>query len=258
MVVFILNATAVKKIWKNTTLTQNIYDNVEIMADNITLDLNGYVVHGSDSGIGILIKHKCNVTVKDGLVENFDEGIRIDTSSYCTISSVDVSECRDGIYYAGSPEESHVYFDYCSASYCSGMGFALRRANSARLYDCFAWDIERDGLDENDSYDTWNRYFWASECTLNGLEVDGGTLHWSTYCNVSCNYRDGIDFENTTGNWLAYSDMNNNGRYGLYFHNSADYNDVSYCTGVDNVTFDLRDRCVGNDFIECNFEKKGN
>ena len=72
-------------IRRSTTLQSNIYDSVEIIADNIVFDLNGYNIIGP-GWFGILLNGRKNVTIKNGGINNFWIGIRLDSCRDIVIS----------------------------------------------------------------------------------------------------------------------------------------------------------------------------
>lgn len=71
-------------IVKDTVLTNNILNcsgnGLVIVADNITLDCNGFTLTGNDQGVdaGILLQNRSGVTVKNCTVHDFYYGIRLD------------------------------------------------------------------------------------------------------------------------------------------------------------------------------------
>jgi len=74
--VFIQTSSSTTFIYENTTLTHDIYGSVQIGADNIVLDLNGYSVIGSDTGTGIYFSSRQS-TVMNGTVKGFSYGISL-------------------------------------------------------------------------------------------------------------------------------------------------------------------------------------
>jgi hypothetical protein len=265
MVVFILNGSATKYVWKDETLTGSVGEEIEIMADNITLDLNGYGVYGNGSGTGILIENKTNVFVKNGSVENWNNGITLNGSSYCTIDNILTMDCRTGIRVQGSSSNEFNYIQK-SASWCSGdptprtggQGFAVRDGESIRVTDCEAWLSSNDGMDDEDSYDTWFYECTVYDCGNNGIELDRSSHPYFYGCS-SYNNRDGVDIMTTSYGLLWSSTMNDNSKDGLRFETEARYNEVYYCSGTGNGWGgggqNLDDQCQPSNYIDpsCNF-----
>jgi parallel beta-helix repeat protein len=90
-------------ITQDTTLTQDLTnctdDGLVVAAPNVTLDLGGHTVAGWGNGAGIRIKAD-NVTVRNGRVTDFFEGVFAEGSMYTSIAGGTVSNLtlrRDGI-----------------------------------------------------------------------------------------------------------------------------------------------------------------
>ncbi|MCA1684283.1 MAG: right-handed parallel beta-helix repeat-containing protein, partial [Actinobacteria bacterium] len=68
-----------------------------VTADNITLDLNGHTISGTQeapAGVGILLRQVSGVTVQNGTVERFGAGVVIEGGSDNTVSNI---TARDNI-----------------------------------------------------------------------------------------------------------------------------------------------------------------
>jgi len=67
--------------WNNTTktctLTQDVFETIQIDSNGVTLDGNGYVITGSNTGYGIYLFNKSGVTLKNLIVNNFFSGIQL-------------------------------------------------------------------------------------------------------------------------------------------------------------------------------------
>jgi parallel beta-helix repeat protein len=68
------------------TFTDNIYDEIVVERDNITIDGTNYTVEGTGSGTGIDLSFRSNVTVQNVEVTNFNGGIRFASSSNNTLT----------------------------------------------------------------------------------------------------------------------------------------------------------------------------
>ena len=88
--IFIQKDSGTIYINADTTLQSDVYDNVEIIADNIVLDLNGYSIIGT-VGFGIYLSGRNNVVIKNGGVQNFFQGIMLYGGSGNVINCVNVS-----------------------------------------------------------------------------------------------------------------------------------------------------------------------
>jgi len=63
------------------TFTDNIYGEIVVQRDNITVDGVGYTLKGMGSGVGIALTSRSNVTIKNLGVRAFKDGIYLDESS---------------------------------------------------------------------------------------------------------------------------------------------------------------------------------
>jgi parallel beta-helix repeat protein len=95
-------------IGTNTTLSSDIYDNVEITANDITLDCNGYSIIGSGGGYGIYLNVKTGVTIKNCFVNSFSRGIYLIWSINNAITSNTVSNGVEGIYLTASSSNNAI------------------------------------------------------------------------------------------------------------------------------------------------------
>ncbi|MBI4837180.1 MAG: hypothetical protein HY813_02100, partial [Candidatus Portnoybacteria bacterium] len=67
--VFIPDQCSAYGVWdaaaSTCTLTQDLTESVEITADSVVLDCNGHTIAGNDTGYGILLSGKTNITSKN-------------------------------------------------------------------------------------------------------------------------------------------------------------------------------------------------
>ena len=93
----------VVNIAKSTTLTPNRHTRarnhrpddpmIEITADGVVLDMAGTVLDGENfSGVGILVRGRSEVTIRNGMIRGFYQGIRIEDCRSVTIENCVVSD----------------------------------------------------------------------------------------------------------------------------------------------------------------------
>jgi len=74
----------------NTVLNKDLVncsgDGLTIFADGVTLDCNGHTISGDSTGHGISVSGKNNVAIKNCVVQGFEEGIHIYSSSGDTLT----------------------------------------------------------------------------------------------------------------------------------------------------------------------------
>jgi len=80
------------------TFTSNIYEPIVVTADNITIDGNGYTLKGFGSGTGFYLEGRSNVTIKNVIIEGWDDGIYLIDSSNNSISGNNITNNWRGIY----------------------------------------------------------------------------------------------------------------------------------------------------------------
>jgi len=82
------------------TFTDNINESIVVERDNIVVDGVGYTLHGAVASgyIGIDVSYRYNITLKNIIVTEFDEGVVLDYSNNITIVNNTFSDNRDGCY----------------------------------------------------------------------------------------------------------------------------------------------------------------
>ena len=83
------------------TLTEDVFQTIQIDSDGVTLDGNGYSCDGSGSGTGVYMNGRTGVTVSDLTVEDFPVGMYLFNCSGNTISGNTVSVTSNGIMVSG-------------------------------------------------------------------------------------------------------------------------------------------------------------
>jgi len=79
---------------------------IEIRADNVTFNGNGYSVEGSGSGLGIYVNGRTNVTVKNVGTRDWDRGIWLDRASQTKVLNSTVETNTDGVHLTRSTNNS--------------------------------------------------------------------------------------------------------------------------------------------------------
>ena len=162
------------------TLTQNISDSIVVERDNIVINGAGHTVEGTETGVGIALYYRRNVTVKDFKVTGFYVGISLFYSNYSRIFGNIVAEnAQFGIYLSFS-SYNQVFWN--KATNNSEHGIYLRSSDSNLIDNNVATNNKQAGI----------RLDFCSNCTVsfntaknNGL-VDAPAENWA-------------------GIWLAYS-----------------------------------------------------
>jgi parallel beta-helix repeat protein len=87
---------------EDVTLAASLTDcatGLVVGADNITIDLNGYAIKGlgTTSGVGVQATDRTGVTVKNGKITDFAEGVSLFNSSNSTIEGLVIRRTHTGI-----------------------------------------------------------------------------------------------------------------------------------------------------------------
>ena len=91
------------KITESTILTPGRYTRagnhnpelpiIEVEADGVVLDMAGAVLDGEDfSGVGILVRGRSDVTIRNGMIRGFYQGLQIENCQRVTIENCVVSD----------------------------------------------------------------------------------------------------------------------------------------------------------------------
>jgi len=82
-------------------IEKNSHRSIVIEADNVTLDLNGHTLAGSEdkTGIGILVNGQQNVQIRNGIVTGFGTGVEVLDSHNVTVTDLQI----DGADLGGPP-----------------------------------------------------------------------------------------------------------------------------------------------------------
>jgi uncharacterized repeat protein (TIGR01451 family) len=87
----------------DTTLTDDLPFPLKIVSDNITLNCDGNVITGSNSGSGIFVENRTGVTIMNCTVVTFNHGIELDESTNITLkSNATIDNVESGIEINGA------------------------------------------------------------------------------------------------------------------------------------------------------------
>jgi len=88
------------EVWTDYTLDRDISfsgDGFIIKANDVVLNLNGHTISGCGMGIGIRFYYVSGVTVKNGVVKQFERGIQLWYSSNCSVFDNNANNNEYGI-----------------------------------------------------------------------------------------------------------------------------------------------------------------
>lgn len=99
-------------------------DGFHIDADYVTLDLAGHTITGDGTHIGILLNGRTGVTVKNGTIENFEQGIWLLTSNSNVIKDNSIHVPFEGIWLDGSSDNIIEGNTAWGSTYGDGVGLS--------------------------------------------------------------------------------------------------------------------------------------
>jgi hypothetical protein len=186
----LLSFPGVLVVTSDTTLMGDIQGQIEIAADNVTLDCNDHTIRdvglaatcggsGNDS-CGIKVQNHRNVTLQHCDIEGFDIGIWI-----ADADTVDVEYATanyNGVGYLVE-DSNNVSFVQSVASHNDEEGFAVRDSVNSFFHLNTAVENGRDGFDENGGEGS---YYLRNDSVyngMNGFELDSGATpsYWENW-----------------------------------------------------------------------------
>jgi len=207
-------------ITSNYTFTDNIYEPIVVLADNIVIDGNGYTLQGTGSGKGINLTGRSNVTIKNMKIKAFAYGIELYGSSNNTIFGNNIANNDKGIRLWSSLNNS-----------ISGNNIA----NNDEGIDLW-WSSNYNTISGNNI--TANNYWGialheSSSNTISGNNITtsnngyGIYLWWSSNYNtisgnnITANKYCGIELHESSSNTISGNNIANNGWYGIVLSESS-------------------------------------
>ncbi len=243
----------------DVTLTQNLTcpeAGITIGASDVTLDCDGHTISGSNTGNGIYLYSKTNVTIKNCNVTHFRYGIFVSTSNNNTLANNTANYNTEyGIFFRDS-SEYNTLINNTANNNKHGIYFYYTAYNANALINNTANNNTQIGINfeasSNNSLtgNTANNnqhgiYIYGSVNSLTGNTANnnqhGIFLDTSHYNNLTANTAnnnndDGIYLYTSINNTLINNTVNNNKNYGVYIYFSSNsamnfnriYNNTQY------------------------------
>jgi parallel beta-helix repeat protein len=141
-------------------------DGMEVIADGVTIDLNGHTLHGNrvlgQRGV-IVLSGRTGVTIKNGIVKGFDTGFDLAGAGH----TLDNVEARDSLSNGAVASTSAVTIKNSVFAQNSGHGLFLYQAPNAKVLSSFFAANFGDGLQTFAPNSTF------SKLTIGGNAVSG-------------------------------------------------------------------------------------
>lgn len=255
---FSVNTFALTRISSSRSLSANIYDNVEITANNVNLDLNGYSIIGSGSGTGVLVSGKTGVTIRSsrgyGYIQNFATGIQLLNGSGHTVNKIVAERCVVGINVNAS---SSAKLNNSYANSNTQEGITIRDANSLSLYMMNANYNGRDGFDQNRGSSSNINHLNTNYNAFNGLEMDEVKGFYLTTCTNYDNGQHGLSLSDYTINGTVNAcNSSSNTTDGVHVRTGSKPITFQSSYGTGNGDEDLDDNVGGNTYNNCYYPKQ--
>ncbi len=261
----------------NTTLTSDQTNGIRITANNITLDCDGHTLSGSGSGTPIELNNRRGVTVRNCIIDNFNEGIRLRRSNNNTISDNTVrNNRRDGIdlnfsnsnTFSGNTLDGNnlngIELDDSNRNRIisnvinnNGENISLDRSNRNTFRRNSANSSNTDAgihLDQTSTRNTFNRNV-ANNNNTHGIRLDDDCINNNfTRNTANNNTRHGFVIDDRSHrNTFERNTANDNQRDGFHIENSNNniFNrNTANNNNDDNIDIDnsTGNRCNGNSF----------
>ena len=72
-------------------------DALAVVADHVSIRLNGHSITGSGSGVGVAVQGRTGVSISGGTIRNFEAGVRVVNSSDITVRRNHLLDNLDGV-----------------------------------------------------------------------------------------------------------------------------------------------------------------
>ena len=205
-------------IWNEATLTcsltQDLTESVEITVNNITLDCNGYSITGSDSGYGIYLNNREEVTIQNCIVTDFSYGVFLFYSSNNQLTNITANSNYNGILLGFSSNNtiknsiinSNVYgitlYSRSNGNKIYHNNFINNRPDSPVIFSNCSNNVLDNGYPSGGNY--WSDYTGidvkkGSNQNESGSDGIGDTPYVFTICYPCVDYQDRYPFMTESG-----------------------------------------------------------
>ena len=196
-----------------TVLDKDMYfdgDGITIDGDDFTLDLNGYSIIGTGTGIGVKLVGRADVIVDGGTVRNFETGIYLENSHDNFVTYMLIEENTFGIYLFDFSEWNRIDFN------------VIRENNDGifAIYHCNLNFIRGNLIQENSNDGI--QLIGCNENKIGGNRIEDNQRHGIKLFG----WIDGELFEHPCDNNFVTSNVLSNNEHGLYIMDESEYNQI--------------------------------
>ncbi|MDP3015275.1 MAG: NosD domain-containing protein [bacterium] len=181
---------------KTCTLTKDVFETIQIDNDGITLDGNGHIITGSNTGFGIYLPQKTGVIVKNLSINQFNNGIYLFSSNGNNLINNISNFNGSGIVVNWNSNNNN--FINNTTNYNRGFGINISSYSNNNV-------LSNNTTNNNDLY---------------GIYVYYGNNYNNLSGNIANSNDIGIYLYTSNNNNLA-DNITNSNRIGIYFFNSS-------------------------------------
>ena len=214
------------------TFTSNIRDNIVVMEDNIIIDGGwdkGFSLFGNNGSIGLDIKNRNNITVRNMHISGYNTGISVIKSSYILLSSNKLIYCSiNGVDLRGSNNiiiTSNIFSNNTN-------GLKLLNSNENKITDNTVNNNTNSGITLKNANDNM-----LNENTITnnnkGIQVTSESAYNKISNNIINENRNGVIIQNSLNNNIDSNIINNNTNSGIKLTTSY-YNKIYRNTILNN------------------------
>jgi parallel beta-helix repeat protein len=203
------------------TFTDNVFNEIIVEIDAITVDGNGYTLYGPRSGVGFDLAGVDNVTIQNVNIQGFRTGVLLQTSFYITISGNTITNNRNGI------DLTYSYDNIISGNTITNNNYGIRFSGGSHnmILDNTIINNSNDGFQMYGSYNT------VSQNTISDNSGNGFMLRDSSMYNVirgntiTNNNNLGISLTRATFNIILENNITDNTN-GMFFRLHSSNNTI--------------------------------
>jgi parallel beta-helix repeat protein len=209
-------------------------DGLKITANNVTLDLAGNIIYGSPPSVdqqlpptvGIRVQNVSRVTIRGGLVTNFNYNVYLQNATACTLQSVDASmglpvNAGYGIYLTISAGN---LIRACTVNFGDLAGIQLSNSNGNTLQSNTTSSCKVSGIGLYQSHNNTLQANRIDHSQFDGMAIDHSNSNTFLNNNAVDNGEYGIVFTTGSGN-ILFGNLATGNRTGIELTNIA-ANDV--------------------------------
>jgi len=218
------------------TFTGNIYDEIVVERDNISVNGAGYTLHG-EGGTGLNLTGRSNVTIKNMEIKGFAEGIYLYDSSNNTISGNNITNNDDGIWFDYSSNNNIISGNTITNN---GDGIWLGRSSNNTISGNNITNNDWFGID---LYDSSNNIISRNTITNDGDGIElggypgGSSNNIISGNNITNNVEEGIVLHFSSNNTISGNNITNNWS-GIYLADDSS-NNLIYHNNFMNNTYQV-------------------